>query len=780
MIGESSWGQATQGDPLPPGQPELVPTGGAPSLWEQGRAYARAHQKDLEREAADETLGKRYGESLVRGKMDRCANNPNACIKSYLNRRADTDRPLSDVTRAKARLRELLQWQQRAKQEKIVKKLRKSLKRLQTRIHLGLEQNAQSLMAERREELLHEERKLDMLPPGRAPTEAQEVIRLEEMSQEYAMEALDEKIREKLIDPASLNARILHELALTETPDPSLEAFANRVPEGPSPLDVLVKQGSLEMKDVRTIKQVMAATREEMATFVEKRFVTKREADVILEYAERYAIDFVHAFDRRLRADLPRQLFEAVRDNARKVAYQTKVDKRTLSGSDHGVRHIYQGNTAFAEQIIASAAKAGADLKPRDAVLIRQIIIDHDLGYTTPAAQTKEGAGAAKDHPCVGCKYVETNAAYYRDKFGEHGYEVMRDVLLNHSYPSSRYDGKRPKTSEKRPFTYNRPLIRSVVSTVDSLGVTAETKAMDLFRHPETIEVLQNARIHLDAHGGTMEAEHLEAFKADLRDAIDRLEGAGRVSAERAAAYRLAVERKFDVKVIKKTIGQYAGIVRTVRLTRNAKNELAPEIRMDVSRLQALVAGAFGEEASLAGFNKALESFGFRTKDMDELGKIVAKLRREKDGYKRQKLLERLTFTTERATFVIGDEETLGFRDERAEEFAALQGSFAALAETSPRQERRDLFRQLLRTEPPREHELVERTIKRLASLIDRDEPAQEQRFTQLSSLLRENADDTDGVEAIEEEFRRLLSKDERARVKGPRGRSASQPLTNG
>ncbi len=737
----------------------------SPSLWEQGRAYARQHGETLAEAHRDDTLGVRYGESLVRSKMDRCAANPDACLQSYFDRRAATDRPLAKEAKVRQRLLELLRWQQYAKQEKVVRKQRKALKELQVRIRLGLATEGEEAVRERQDALAREERHLAGLPTGQGPADAQDLIRLEEMAQEYALEALDEKIRAGLVRPEALNASILQELDLVDATDRPLEAFplANASPR----LEPLVRQGLLERKHAHAIEQALAETGQEVAGFVDRRFVTEREAEVILEYAERYAIDFVHAFDRRFGPDLPQRLFAIMRDNARKVAYQTKVDKRTLSGSDHGVRHIYQGNTAFAEQLIASAAKAGADVKPRDAVLVRQIIIDHDLGYTTPAAQAKGGGGAAKDHPCVGCKYVEANAAYYRHTFGEHGFDVIRDVLLNHSYPSSLYENKRPEPTLKRPFTYNRPLIRSIVSTVDSLGVTAETKAMDLFRHPETIRVLQDARLELEA-AGTLSEAALERFKAELADAISVLEAAGRVSRERAAAYRQAVERKFGADVIKKTIGQYAGIVRSVRLARNEAGALVPEVRMDVSRLQALVAGTFGEEASLAGFKKALETFGLEPKHLDELGKVVSKLRRETDPGKRKKLLERLTFRSERACFVIGETETLGFRDERAEEFAALQGSFAALAEASPRQQRREAFRNLLRTDPPRPNALVEATVERLTSLVDVTDPRQAERLAHLTGLLRSHADDDASVEALEKAFRSLLSKEERSRLARP------------
>ena len=116
------------------------------------------------------------------------------------------------------------------------------------------------------------------------------------------------------------------------------------------------------------------------------------------------------------------------------------------------------------------------DFKPQDEVLIRQIIIDHDIGYTTEAAQAKGGFEASKDHPCAGCDFVESNKDYYVQMYGTEGYDIIRDVVLNHSYAQSEYQGLRPDAASDE-VTYNRDLIRSVVSTVDAMGVTSETKS---------------------------------------------------------------------------------------------------------------------------------------------------------------------------------------------------------------------------------------------------------------------------------------------------------------
>ncbi|MDP3771274.1 MAG: hypothetical protein Q8R16_03165, partial [bacterium] len=320
---------------------------------------------------------------------------------------------------------------------------------------------------------------LELIAQGKMPTSAHEVVLVEEMTQEFAYEEYGAKKR----DGVTLGAEGIAADMFTE-------------------LDL---EGREELA-VESLEQAAEAVRTELQEYVEHGYLNAKEMQLILETTTKFGNAYARAFQgkrfrggaERTEAEVIQHAYEAMRDNARKIAFQTKLDKRVFSGSDHGTRHICEGCTHFSEQLMGSlGGLEGVDFKNQDEVLIRQIVIDHDIGYTTDAAQAKGGFEASKDHPCAGCDFVESNKEYYVEKYGEEGYEIIRDVVLNHSYAQSEYGGTRP-AAEEDELTYNRDLIRSVVSTVDAMGATAETKAMDMFRYPETIEILQNVKLYIE------------------------------------------------------------------------------------------------------------------------------------------------------------------------------------------------------------------------------------------------------------------------------------------
>lgn len=729
---------------------------GVSSLWDQARAYLVEHHERLESVREDSSLGKRYGEGVVRSKIDLCAENLTKCTDAYIDRRLVTGRGVS-LEKTRMRLAELIRGRLRATQEKKVKKIVKLLKKLELRIELGLGDGHQGVQrAHVRQQLDFERGKLAALPPGAIPKDADEVLLLEEASQEYALVALDEKIAQGLIDPESINAEMMLELDLQDMPE----------------------------QRVRTVDEAIRAAHDETRVFVEKGFISEREARIMVEYGERYAKRFVRAFQEHFGSvsRTAQELYEVLRDNVRKVAYQTKVDKQTLTGSDHGVRHIYEGNTHFAEEIMESLRDQGkgVDFKSRDEILIRQIIIDHDMGYTTRAARTMEGAGAAKDHPCIGCRYIEANRGYYERKFGKHGYEVARDVLLNHSYPSSKYTKERPKSTADRSLTYNRQLIRSVVSTVDSLGVTSETKAMDLFRHPEAIDILQNVKLYADTHGNVVDEKALRGFKDQLLRFTERLVSAGTISQERQRAYQRAIENKFDAKIVNKTLGQYAGIVRAVRVVKDEKSgELVPEVRMDVSRLQALVGESFGDPTSLAGFKKALEAFGMDAEGLKRLVAKVEQLRSESKPGKVTPNRDRARFVTGRAVFLLGARETTGLRDEREREHTAIIERFEAFRRESVRDRITELFDAIRDLKKPRSTDVVRRYVGTLQGLFDTKDNTERDRLMNVGRAILKHADEDDILDLLQEETRTFVSKSERKRLAAHEGRGSEQKFEN-
>ncbi|MBI4434276.1 hypothetical protein HY635_00430 [Candidatus Uhrbacteria bacterium] len=593
------------------------------------------------------------------------------------------------------------------------------------------------------------QRILKAVVEGKTPASARDVVLVEEMSQELAFEEYGKKVE----DGVTLGAEGIAADMFTE-------------------LDL---EGREELA-VESLEQAAEAVRAELQEYVEKGYLNAKEMQLILETTTKFGSAYARAFQgkrfrggaERTEAEIIQHAYEAMRDNARKIAFQTKLDKRVFSGSDHGTRHICEGCTHFSEQLMGSIkGLEGVDFKDQDEVLIRQIVIDHDIGYTSDAAQAKGGFEASKDHPCAGCAFVEANKDYYVDKYGEEGYEIIRDVVLNHSYAQSEYGGTRPAAGENE-LTYNRDLIRSVVSTVDAMGATAETKAMDMFRYPEVIDILQNVKLYAETHGGPKEMEPaaLAVFKQDLNAVVDTLLADGKISEERAAGYRSAIENQFNPQTVEITLGQFTGVVREMKLTRRADGTVAPEIRMDVSRLAALVGDNFGDTIALQGFVKAMKDFGLTESRLQELGGLVRQLQSESDPARREALQRQLVYESERATFIIGERETAGLPDEREQERTAITERFEAFGRETIRSELRQQFERI-RAIPPGERtpEMARALVDELTTLFELDD-REAQTLKALGKHLRENIRSDQELSTVQSTIARLKSKSEKQRLR--------------
>lgn len=542
--------------------------------------------------------------------------------------------------------------------------------------------------------------------------------------------------------------------------------------------DMLVEldlESATELR-VESYEQGLEAVQTEVRAYIEKGYINEKEAALIVDTVSKFGNVMIRSFEGKrfpggetmTAQTLAQRAYDGMRDNARKIAYQTKMDKRVFSGSDHGTRHICEGCTHFSEQMMDSLqGLEGVDFEPQDEVLIRQIIIDHDIGYTTDAAQAKGGFEASKDHPCAGCDFVESNKEYYVQLYGDEGYDIIRDVVLNHSYAQSEYDGARTQAAPDE-ITYNRDLVRSVISTVDAMGVTSETKAMDMFRHPESIDILQDVKLYSETHGGKVDDAALAEFKRDMNALVDQwlLEKPPRISQERARGYRSAIENQFNPVTVDITLGQFTGVVKEMKMVRRSDGSIAPEIRMDVSRLAALIGDRFGEKEALKGFVKAMQDFGLPQERLQHIASLVRQLRHETDTERRATLQEQLTFVSDRATFVVGENETTGLPDEREEELRAIYERFAQYERDTVRSELRHSFEVLREIAPEsRTPEMVLTLSNELRALFELDD-RQMQRMDSLMDRLASNAHDNVTLTAVEKEVNQFTSSSEKARLR--------------
>ncbi len=372
----------------------------------------------------------------------------------------------------------------------------------------------------------------------------------------------------------------------------------------------------------------------EVRTFLESGHLNQEEFESITReietftrlYGEAYGIEDVT------------KAYELIRDNARKVSYQAARDKDVFSGSDHGTRHILDGNTKFAMQMVDSLEVNGVTVSPKDKVLIHQIMIDHDLGYTTGAAQADGGHNASKDHPLVSAAFIEANEEYYVDKFGKDGYDAIYDSVLNHSYPRLEYQSS---PDDK----VHAELIRGITSTVDSLGVTVETKTPEFFWNPDAMRTLLKMRLDMETNGGKVRDGGMERYKTELLAIADAEENTGR-----GAGYRNAVENFFTEYTGETTLGHFTGIVRNVRVeevSEDTDTEIKQEhghdhdhgedsdhaglehkklrlvVDMSPTEVYALIGNMFGDGVANLSFAKAMGDLGLDSTQLKQYARSV-------------------------------------------------------------------------------------------------------------------------------------------------------------
>lgn len=462
-----------------------------------------------------------------------------------------------------------------------------------------------------------------------------------ERAQWEAYKALDKKIEAGVVKPDSITSDMLNRLELRNKPEVVIES----------------------------VEQIAEQIASELKELTKKGFIKEDEARLIQVEAEKFAEIYKKAFPN---ADL-QQVFEVTRDNARKLAYQTERDKQVFSGSDHGTKHILEGNMKMADRMIESL---GDKVSVKDKILIRQIIIDHDLGYTVGVAQAKESFAASKDHPLFSAKFVEANKEYYKQMFGEDGYEMILEGILQHSYPKSEYGT--PTDPEKG---FNPDIIRSITSTVDALGVTAETKCPAFFRRPDVIKVLQKVKLYADTHEGKVDQEVLKMYKNQLRAIADK-----EPDAVRREGFYNAIENQFNPVTVEMTLGQYVGVLKDIKMTER-EGKIVPHISMEISRTQALLGDLFGDKISTQAFVKAMEDFGVSRDVMAKMAEVIRHIREAKTDEEKTTLKKKLTYSSDKAVFE--------FVPEFAEITPEIEKTFEELERLSIRNEIRNLSRRL-------------------------------------------------------------------------------------
>ncbi|MEQ8222611.1 MAG: hypothetical protein ABRQ37_09945 [Candidatus Eremiobacterota bacterium] len=477
---------------------------------------------------------------------------------------------------------------------------------------------------------------------GKISTEDRDL--LTQRSQEFACELVDKK--SDSVKPDSIQSDMFFYLALSKKNEPKIDSI-----------------GQIREHVFRELSQ-MVSNKDILGCGL----IKEEEALLIMKESEKFTKLYTEAYPDAS----PQEVFRLVRDNARKLAYQTERDKSVFSGSDHGTRHILEGNMYMADRMIASL---GDRLTAKDKVLIHQIIVDHDIGYTVGVAQAKESFDASKDHPLFSTKFVEANKDYYIQKFGEDGYKMIRDGILMHSYPKSEYNSP---TDPVKGF--NPDMIRSITSTVDALGVTAETKCPAFFRKPEVVTILQKVQLNADTHGGKVSPVDLARYKSELRAIASK-----ETDTFRRNSYFDAIKNQFNPTTVEMTLGQYTGVLNDITFAEK-DGKLLPVVDMGISETQAVLGNLFGDQMSTRAFVKAMEDFGVPKSALADMAK---KIRDARTPEERLAIIGNLRYESDKAIFRFAPHTTANY------EAGDIHKTFEQLEDTSVRGDIRELTESL-------------------------------------------------------------------------------------
>lgn len=205
------------------------------------------------------------------------------------------------------------------------------------------------------------------------------------------------------------------------------------------------------------------------------------------------------------------------RDMARVAAYQTYFDKKSFTGSDHGVLHIFH-NCKHGHNMFSKMNEHG-DADNKTALLSIIAHFYHDVGYSVGSAKTS--FEVMKDHPFIGAGFIRANREYFANllcdkplsedqkkepgslfadkarpvispgvkatKPGEIEAEIIERAILNHAIVSFDSD-----------TTDLYKMVRFTTSNSDACAVTADQKTQSFWRdHPETLLELARLRMFI-------------------------------------------------------------------------------------------------------------------------------------------------------------------------------------------------------------------------------------------------------------------------------------------
>jgi hypothetical protein len=336
-----------------------------------------------------------------------------------------------------------------------------------------------------------------------------------------------------------------------------------------------------------------------------------------------------------------REVFQLLCDNQRKLAHQTIVDRKFITGSDHGVLHILESNMRGA---LTMTDQLGGVVTPETRLLLRQAIIDHDMGYTLSSLDATDNYFAqTKDHPLYsGIRTAEHRSELARH-FGEARMDQYHQSVLDHSAI-----GKQPLDSivqeiqsldassqdyAVRARELQGRLASKLLALADCSGTTADIKMMKLFTEPELVaemsqlKDLDDLRKPLQEKLEKLAADADPALRAELTSQIAILDRTatevhlqmmamvaehytvdGKLT-EPGASYLRALKQNFNPLdpefAVNRDFGSHSASFEGITLDANR-----PSLTYGVNANYSLVRGRLGDQTATSALVKAMDDFG--------------------------------------------------------------------------------------------------------------------------------------------------------------------------
>jgi hypothetical protein len=252
-----------------------------------------------------------------------------------------------------------------------------------------------------------------------------------------------------------------------------------------------------------------------------------------------------------------------------------------------------------------------ANVSPKEKLMAMQIMIDHDLGYTTDAA--KGSFKSAKDHPLASAAYLELGGQNSGIFTGPE-LDFMRDAVLKHSYPFGLDQPFNfPAGDDADAQKVRQTAIAGVISVVDAMGTTQDTKCPAIFREQPYLEILLGMAIKEGEAGHISE----ETAKLRLHAAIDQDTN---LSPDVRAGYHQAVDydvSKFGAGMI---LPQFGGELQSTSMDQGVLG-----INMQISQETQVLAAVFGDQNAIKAFNKLGEDMikGLSADGRDQLEQVL-------------------------------------------------------------------------------------------------------------------------------------------------------------